>query len=66
MNERRRPSVWKVDTRGVETLGKGKDDLEAVIVIVEGVRVVNVGEGGNTSRVSLGLGRIDDKGLGFT
>lgn len=64
MNDRRRPSVLKVETRGVDTDGNGKNDFE-VTVIVEGVRVVSVGEGGNTNKVSVGVGRIVDMGLGL-
>lgn len=53
MNDRVRPPCErKVDTRGVERLGKatGVAILE-VSVIVDGVRVVSVGEGGNTKSV---------------
>ena len=46
------PRTLNVETRGVDTVGKGKDELE-VKVIVEGVRIVDndVGEGGKTNNV---------------
>jgi len=63
MNERRRPSVLKDDTRGVAKEGNGYDESD-VSVIVEGVRVIRVGDGGNTKSVCEGVETID-KGLGL-
>ena len=52
MNDRVRPLEWKVDTRGVDKLGKGTGPATFDIsVIVEGVRVVSVGDGGKTNNV---------------
>ena len=52
MNDLGFPRTLNVETRGVDTVGKGKDELE-VKVIVEGVRIVDndVGEGGKTNNV---------------
>lgn len=51
------PCILNVDTRGVDTEGKGKDELD-VRVIVDGVRsavtFAFVGEGGKTKRVCEG------------
>jgi len=63
MKDRRRPSVLKVETRGVAKDGKGKDTFD-VSVIVDGVRVVKVGDGGNTKRVCEGVETIET-GLGL-
>ena len=49
MKDFRRPSPLNVDTRGVDNDGKGYE-LD-VMVSVEGVRAVSVGEGGKTKRV---------------
>jgi len=50
--------VWKVDTRGVDNVGKGMGVLELVRrVMVEGVRAFSVGEGGKTKRVCEGVCR---------
>jgi len=57
MNDLVRPP-WdlKVDTLGVDKLGKGTTPVKLdVSVIVDGVRVVNVGEGGNTNSVCEGV-----------
>lgn len=51
MNDRVRPCERKVDTRGVVRLGKGTGPVDDVRVIVEGVRVVKVGEGGKRKSV---------------
>lgn len=47
------PLDLKVETRGVDTLGKGA--ASDVNVIVEGVRVVEVGEEGKTNNVCEGV-----------
>jgi len=47
------PLDLKVETRGVDTLGKGA--APDVNVIVEGVRVVKVGEEGKTNNVCEGV-----------
>lgn len=56
MKDRVLPLDRKVETRGVETLGNvtapGKLDVK---VIVEGVRVFKVGEGGKTNSVCEGV-----------
>lgn len=56
MNERVRPSARKLDIRGVlsDGNGTGPETLE-VRVIVDGVRVVSVGEGGKTNNVCEGV-----------
>jgi len=60
INDRVRPCARKVDTRGVDKLGKGTGPLTLdVKVIVDGVRVVNVGEGGNTKSVCDGVDATD-------
>jgi len=52
MKDRVRPFEWKVDTRGVDRLGNGTGPARLdVNVMVEGVRVVKVGEGGKTNKV---------------
>lgn len=52
INDRVRPWERKVETRGVERLGNGTGPLILeVSVIVDGVRVVRVGDGGNTKSV---------------
>lgn len=56
MNDRVRPLERKVDTRGVDKLGKGTGPTTFDIsVIVEGVRVVSVGDGGKTNSVCEGV-----------
>jgi hypothetical protein len=57
MNDRVRPFDWKVDTRGVARLGKGTGPAAAedINVMVLGVRVVSVGDGGNTKSVCEGV-----------
>jgi hypothetical protein len=47
------PLDLKVETRGVDMLGNGT--APEVNVIVEGVRVVKVGEGGKTNNVCEGV-----------
>jgi hypothetical protein len=56
MNDLVRPCARNVETRGVDRLGKatGMFKLE-VRVMVDGVRVVRVGEGGNTNSVWEGV-----------
>jgi len=60
MKDRVLPLDWKVETRGVDRLGNGtapgKFDVN---VIVEGVRVVKVGEGGKTNNVCEGVKEVD-------
>lgn len=52
MNERVRPFDWNVDTRGVDKLGNATGPAWCDInVIADGVRVVRVGDGGNTNSV---------------
>lgn len=52
MKDRVRPCERKVETRGVVRLGNGTGVLTLEVrVMVEGVRVVSVGEGGKTKRV---------------
>ena len=51
MNDLVRPCERRVETRGVERLGKGMGLAFEVRVIADGVRVVNVGDGGNTNSV---------------
>lgn len=56
MNDRVLPFDWKVETRGVDRLGKGTAPGKFdVSVIVEGVRVVKLGEGGKTNKVCEGV-----------
>ena len=58
----RRPSFLNVDTRGVDSVGKGTLDMFEVSVIVEGV--LTNGSGGKTNRVCDGVGTgavIDDE-----
>ncbi len=51
MNDLRRPSLLKVETRGVAVVGNGSDEPD-IIVIVDGVReAASVGDGGNTKSV---------------
>lgn len=60
MKDRVRPWERKVETRGVERLGKGtKPCMPEVKVIVDGVRVVSVGEGGKTNNVCEGVDATD-------
>jgi len=56
IKDRLLPCSLNVDTRGVDTDGNGKDELD-VRVIVDGVRsvIAFVGEGGNTNRVCEGV-----------
>lgn len=52
MKERVRPCERKVDTRGVDSEGKGTGTVRFDMrVMVDGVRVVSVGEGGKTKSV---------------
>lgn len=56
MNDRVRPFEWNVDTRGVDRLGNGTGPAWCDIsVIADGVRVVRVGDGGNTNSVCDGV-----------
>lgn len=65
INERVRPFDRKVDTRGVLRLGNGtRSFMLEVRVIAEGVRVVNVGDGGNTKSVWDGVANVEG-GFGF-
>ncbi len=64
MNDRRRPSVLKVDNRGVAMAGKGNNEFD-VRVIVEGVRASSVGEGGNTNNVCEGFADSGTRGCDF-
>jgi hypothetical protein len=58
MNERVRPCDRNVETRGVDELGNGTElFMLEVRVMAEGVRVVNVGEGGNTKSVWDGVAK---------
>lgn len=51
MNDLRRPSLLKVETRGVAVVGNGRDEFD-MIVMVDGVReAARVGDGGNTKSV---------------
>ena len=56
MKDRVLPLDLKVETRGVDMLGNGTapEKLD-VNVIVEGVRVVKLGEGGKTNKVCEGV-----------
>jgi hypothetical protein len=52
MNDRVRPCDRNVETRGVDRLGNGTEPfMLEVRVMADGVRVVNVGDGGNTKSV---------------
>jgi len=55
MNERVRPCNRKVDTLGVAAVKKGIGDFILDNVMVDGVLVVVVGEGGNTNNVCEGV-----------
>jgi len=58
INDLVRPCERKVDTRGVEMLGNGTEPFVLEVrVMVEGVRVVSVGEGGNTKSVCEGVAK---------
>ena len=60
MNERRRPSVLNVDTRGVEAGEKGSGVFKfEVTVTMCGVLALSVGDGGKTKSVWDGV-LIDD------
>lgn len=60
--ERVRPCERKVDTRGVENEGKGICPLIVEVnVIVDGVRVVSVGEGGKTNKVCEGVEATEEE-----
>lgn len=51
MNDLRRPSLLKVETRGVAVVGNGRDEFD-MMVMVDGVReAARVGDGGNTKSV---------------
>lgn len=56
MKDRVRPCERKVETRGVDRLGKGIGMFKLEVrVIVVGVPVVSVGDGGNTNSVWEGV-----------
>lgn len=58
INERVRPCDRNVETRGVDEVGNGTEPfMLEVRVMAEGVRVVNVGDGGNTKSVWDGVAK---------
>jgi len=58
MNERVRPCDRNVDTRGVDELGNGTAAFRLEVkVMADGVRVVSVGDGGNTKSVWDGVAK---------
>lgn len=64
INERVRPSARKLDIRGVVSDGNGTGpEMLEVRVIVDGVRVVSVGEGGKTNNVCEGVETWEGGGM---
>jgi len=58
MNDVLLPCDFRVETRGVDVLGKGTKLLTlGVRIIVEGACVEMFGQGGNTNKVCEGAGR---------